>query len=590
MLSPVMFETGSRPHPPRDLYRAYLAQSDIFVGIYGASYGWIATGEEISGLEDEYRLAEGMPRLIYLTDSHGPRQARLDELIDRIRERDDVAYVTFNDPEELGQLVARDLAVLMSERFDRADQSIDESADALPASLDSFVGRDEDTDALESLLRAGRDRLITLTGPGGVGKTRLALAAAARAADGFRGGACFIDLAPLRDPAGVVPQIASSLGVMDVGDGRLEQRVADTLRARPTLLVVDNFEHLLSAGPQLARLLVSASGAVIVATSRVALGLAGEHRVEVRPLAMGAEASPDAFGAAERLFLDRATAAGAVIGEEDLHDIRAVCQALDGLPLAIELAAARTTLLAPAELRERLASGTEVLPAAGADRPDRQRTLAHTIDWSVALLDEESRAVFDALGVFDGGFDLAAANAAVGGDALEPLSRLVDASLVVRESAGRSSRFSMLTTVRTASMERASAAQTTAALADRHAAYFLEVARHAGRLLYGPEGVATIARLRADQENLRKCARTLLDHRRADDLVRLASGLFTYWWVVGRQEEVRAWMRELREQGTLTDRVLGSPLFHRVDSVRRRRPLRSPARLAGQCRRISGQR
>jgi predicted ATPase len=563
MLSPVMFETGSRPHPPRELYRSYLRQSDIFVGIYGASYGWIAPGEEISGLEDEYRLAEGMPRLIYLTDSHGAREARLDALIDRIRERDDVAYVTFNHPQELGELVARDLAVLVSERFDRTGLgTVPTPDDALPSSLDSLVGRDSDVESLESLLRGGRDRLVTLTGPGGVGKTRLALAAAARAADGFPGGAHFIDLAPLRDPADVMSQIAASLGATDVGDGRLEHRVGSALRTRPPLLIVDNLEQVLPAAPQLAHLLVAAPGAAILATSRVALGVAGEHRIEVQPLTTGVDGSRDGIGAAEQLFLDRAGAAGATTGELDLDDIRAVCRTLDGLPLAIELAAARTSVLTPAELRERLAAGTDVLPVAGPDRPERQRTLARTIDWSIDLLDDEARAVFDALGVFAGGFDLAAATAVVGGDALQPLSRLVDASLIVRETDGRSSRFSMLTTVRAASIHRAAEAGSTVTLADRHAEHFLAVARREGRLLYGPEGVETIARLRAEQENLRTAARTLLDRHRADDLVRIASWLFTYWWVVGRQGEVRAWMRELWERGPLAGRTRAWALYY----------------------------
>ena len=562
MLSPVMFETGSRPHPPRELYRAYLAQSDVFVGIYGASYGWIAPGEEISGLEDEYQLAESMPRLVYLTQSHGPREPRLDALIDRLRERDDVAYATFRHPQELGELVARDLAVLVSERFHRTGVSGGSTPDdALPSSLDSFVGRDSALETLQSLLRDGRDRLVTLTGPGGVGKTRLAVAAAASAADGFPGGAHFIDLAPLRDPADVMSQIAASLGVIDVGDGQLEDRVASALRTRQTLLIIDNIEQVLPAAPQLAHLLVVASGTVIIATSRVALGVAGEHRIEVQPLTIGVDGSPDEIGAAERLFLDRARAAGAAIAEQDIDDIRAVCQTLDGLPLAIELAAARTSVLTPAELRERLGDGTGVLPVGGPDRPERQRTLARTIDWSVDLLDHEARAVFDALGVFVGGFDLAAATAVVGSDALQPVSRLVDASLLVRETAGRSSRFSMLTTVRAASMDRAAEANRAANLSDRHAEHFLEVARREGPLLYGPEGVATIARLRVEQENLRTSARTLLQRRKADDVAILATSLYIYWWVMGRQGEVRTWMRELYEQGALADRTRAWALY-----------------------------
>ena len=564
MLSPVMFETGSRPHPPRELYRAYLAQSDIFVGIYGASYGWIAPGEEISGLEDEYRLAEGMPRLVYLTAAHGPREARLEALIDRIREHDDVAYATFDDPAELGELVAHDVALMIGERFDRAHAAdATHEADILPAPLDSFVGRQHEVETVRSLLHERRDRLVTLIGPGGVGKTRLAVASAAAAAATFPAGVHFIDLTPQTDPSLVISAIAAALGVIDVGDGRLEHRVASVIGERPTLLVIDNLEHLLDAAPQLVRLLAAAPGAVVLATSRVALGVAGEHRFEVRPLAIRGE-DPDAaaVGPAERLFLDRAAAAGGgELDGSDLPHIRAICRALDGLPLAIELAAARTRLLTPAELSERLGRGIDVLPAAGPDRPERQRTLARTIDWSIDLLDEEARTVFDALGVFSGGFDLDAASAVVGHDALDPLARLVDASLVVHETAGRSSRFTMLTTVRAASVERAAAQGRASALADLHAAHFITVARQEGPRLYGPEGVDTLWRLRADSENLRAAARTLLDQGRAEELAVVARRLFPYWWATGRQGEVRAWMRELLATRSLEGRARAAALY-----------------------------
>ena len=564
MLTPVMFELGSRPHPPRDLYRAYLAQSDIFVGIYGASYGWIAPGEDVSGLEDEYSLAEGMPRLVYLTGGYGPRDGRLEALVDRIRSRDDVSYATFRDPAELEELVARDLALLIGERFDRshaADPA--RKGEVLPAPVDSFVGRQVDVEAVGDLLRSQRDRLVTLIGPGGVGKTRLAIASAAGAAEAFAAGVHFIDLTPVRDDALVIPAIASSLGVIDVGEGRRAEGGAWAFGARPTRLVVDNVAPGPVAAPQLARLLAAAPGAVILATSRIALGIGGEHRYEVRPLAIHDDrADAAAPGPAEQLFLDRARAAGAAgLENGDLDDIRAVCRALDGLPLAIELAAARTRLLTPSELRERLERGMDVLPEAGPDRPERQRTLARTIDWSVELLDDEARDAFDAIGVFSGGFDLDAASAVIGHDALEPVARLVDASLVVHETAGRSSRFTMLTTVRTASLERAAAAGTTSTLADRHAAHFIAVARQQGPKLYGPGGVDTLWGLRADHENLRAAGRTLLDQGRAEELEVLAWRLFPFWWASGRQGEVTAWMRELLARHPLEGRARASALY-----------------------------
>jgi len=190
-LVPVMVEPGARPHPPRNVYRAYLAQSQVFVGIYWQSYGWVAPGEQMSGLEDEYRLSAGMPRLIYVKSPAPDREARLAEMLNRIKDSGDVSYQLFSDPEELQSLVQNDLAVLLSERFEMAHagagQAQEVPASALPAPATPLVGREREAEAASELVLREGVRLVTLTGPGGVGKSRLALEVARRHVPAERG-------------------------------------------------------------------------------------------------------------------------------------------------------------------------------------------------------------------------------------------------------------------------------------------------------------------------------------------------------------------------------------------------------------------
>jgi hypothetical protein len=230
-LAPVMFELGARPHPPRELYRAYLAQSDIFVGLYGERYGWVSPGEEVSGLEDEYRLAPPeLPKLVYFKEG-GNREPRLAELIDRIRADDRVSYAYFTDADHLAELVRGDLATLLAERFtfvaDAADAGAGpppwmEGATAVPAALTAIIGRERELDAVTGLLADEDVRLVTITGAGGIGKSRLAIEAATRVTGEFPDGTAFVGLAPVSDPALVPGAIAAALGIRDLGDGSLD--------------------------------------------------------------------------------------------------------------------------------------------------------------------------------------------------------------------------------------------------------------------------------------------------------------------------------------------------------------------------------
>ena len=295
-LAPVMFELGARPHPPRSLYRAYLEQSDIFIGVYWESYGWVAPGEEVSGLEDEYNLAPNIPMLIYVKRSE-QRQDRLDSLLDRIRSDDHASYVAFDDAEELAALITSDLATLLAERFDEGSRRRSvapavapdvASSEFLrpPAPLTRLMGRVTEVQQVVNLLTTEERRLVTLTGPGGIGKSRVAIAAARDVEPWFPDGIAFVDLAPIEDSALVVSAIASALGIRDAGDEPLLSKVTRALDGRRVLLVLDNVEQVVDAAADLSTLLGSSSVSML-ATSRIPLRIDGEQNVPLRPLPSG---------------------------------------------------------------------------------------------------------------------------------------------------------------------------------------------------------------------------------------------------------------------------------------------------------------
>ena len=258
-LAPVMFELGARPHPPRQLYRAYLQQSDVFVGVYWQEYGWVAPGEEISGLEDEYRLApQEMPKLIYVKQP-AQREERLEALMARIRSDDTASYKPFSTAEELAELVVADLATLLAERFDssRADTAhfaVASPAEDIPAPFSNAVGREREVTTLLAWLREDSRRLVTLVGPGGIGKSRLAIEVARNVGDGFDR-VTFVSLAQVSDPEELLGTIARKLGARDVGDAPLSEQLGIARAGRRDLIVLDNFEQIVDSAPDVVSLL-----------------------------------------------------------------------------------------------------------------------------------------------------------------------------------------------------------------------------------------------------------------------------------------------------------------------------------------------
>ena len=346
--------------------------------------------------------------------------------------------------------------------------SLDARPHNLPVQPTPLIGRQHEIEAVRALLARQDVRLVTLSGPGGTGKTRLSLQAAADSIDDFQDGAFFVELAPISDPALVVPAIAQVVGLQDVGGRTDLNALVDFLRDRRQLLLLDNFEQILAAAPIVADLLGAAPGLKVLVTSRAVLRLRGEHELPVPPLGLP---EPEHRSLAQELasypaivlFSQRATAArpGFALTDENALAVTDICRRLDGLPLAIELAAARVKLLAPQAMLARLERRLPLLTGGARDLPERQRTLRDTIAWSYDLLDESERRLFRRLAVFVGGCTVEAAEAIgsvdgePGADVFDGIASLVDKSLL-RQHDGPDGepRFTMLETIREFGLEQ----------------------------------------------------------------------------------------------------------------------------------------
>jgi predicted ATPase/class 3 adenylate cyclase len=751
-LVPVWYESGARPHPPRSVYRAYLDQSQVFVGIYWQRYGWVAPGMTISGLEDEFRLAAGKPMLLYLKRPAPDLEPRLAEMIEGIRAAGTVSYRTFGTPRELERLLADDLAVLLSESFAGAEVSTEASPGGLPKSAEadlpagtvtflftdiegstrlwetvpeamevalerhdrlvsdvigehggvvvtsrgegdsffavfasavsaveaagacqlalggeawpegaslrvrmglhtgearargsdridhapvnrcarvkaaahggqvlvtsttrglvegrlgggfglkrlgefrlrdlaepeliyqlthadlpadfppirtlaartidlpvpvsSFIGREQELDQATAAL--GQARLVTLTGPGGIGKTRLAVAIGERLGDRFAAGVVFVPLAAVTDPTLVLDGVARAVGADIGGAGSPLQILAEWVGGDRWLLILDNLEQVVSAAGDLGELLARCPGVAILATSRTVLGLAAEREYPVPPLPLPADAdaaSADELEAAPAvaLFVDRARAVhpGFTLTEGNAAAVVEICRRLEGLPLAIELAAARTRLLDPAALLARLAASLDALGTGAVDLPERQRTLRATVEWSVGLLDDGERSLLETVAVFSDGWTIEAAAqvAELAEDrALELLEALARHSLIQLDlSTGPGPRCAMLETVRAFVAERLAVRPDAAEVQRGHAEYFRALAGQADRPLRGAGQNEWLARLEAEAQNLAATVRWHLTFDPAP-LPHLFRILYPFWFLRDRQAEARPWVDQL---------------------------------------------
>ena len=749
-LSPVMFEMGARPHPPRDLYRAYLEQSDIFIGIYWQLYGWTAPDMEISGLEDEYRLSGDKPKLIYIKSAAPEREPRLKELLDRVQS-DGVSYKPFSTAAELRGLIQDDLAMLLTERFDqgraprvsavaspselptgavtflfsdiegstqlasalRSDYSdllqaqrgilrdaygkhrgreiraegdsffavfaspkdalgaavegqrglsahhwpesapvrvrmglhtgeasatgagyegieVNRAAriaaaahggqvlmsgctwallkddqptgvelrdlgehrlkdfpgpehiyqvaiDGLPADfpalralaatpsnpplaatptnlttqLTRFIGRERELE--ETKARLLKARLLTISGAGGLGKTRLSIELAASVSDVFNAGVWFIELAGLSDRSLVPHAVATVVGLRESANEALEVTLSRHLGSLRALIVLDNCEHLVEGCAQLVQVLLQRCPVLtVLATSREVLEVPGEVVWRLSPLALPEAERSDAVeellrSEAVALFVDRATLADPSfrLDQQNAARVAGICSRLDGIPLALELAAARIAVMSLEDLASRLEDRFHALRGGSRTAAPRQQTLRATIDWSHELLTDVERALFRRLSVFAGGFGLEAAEAVCASadldkdDIVDVLARLVDKSLVNSgDRSGGRTRYRILETIREYATERLSQAGESSGIRRRHAEFYLRLAEEGERALRGAGQSEWLRRLDQELDNFR-AALAWAEEEDPGLGLRLAADLVGYWFTRGVVREGR---------------------------------------------------
>ena len=564
-LTPVLFELGAQSHPPRELYRAYLAQSDIFIGLYWQRYGWIGPGMDISGLEDEFRLSGSMPRLLYIKTPAAQREARLTAMIHELESKGTVSYRSFRTPRELGQVVRADLAVLLSERFATGDSRTAPASSpsngvrrlprSLPVPSTSLIGREQDVGEISKLLGTAEVRLVTLTGPGGIGKTRLAIAVGARLEGPDSQRVIFVPLASIARPELVLPHVAAAISASLEGARPAVDVVAEKLGDAPTLLVLDNLEQVIAVGADLDQLLSRCPRLKILVTSRTVLRLRAEHEYRVGALTVPRfERRPTleelASLPAVQLFADRASAVryGFSLTPENASAVVEICRRLDGLPLAIELAAARVRLFEPEALLERLGKSLNALGTGPTDLPERQRTLRATVEWSIELLDDAEREMLATLSVFAEGWTIQAAvhvSNLPEERTLDLLDALARHSLNSVDATNAQPRFRMLSSIREVAAERLAASADRADVERRHAEYFAALVENAD---WPAERQAEWAqRLRAEEENLGVAVRWFLNHdlRPLPHMFRI---LWLFWQMRDRMPEGRAWIQELRRR------------------------------------------
>ncbi|MFL5759217.1 MAG: ATP-binding protein [Thermomicrobiales bacterium] len=439
----------------------------------------------------------------------------------------------------------------------------------LPAPLTAFVGRERELAGLRALLARRDVRLLTVTGPGGVGKTRLAIEAARELADDFAAGVRFVPLAPLGSPDLVLPTIARTLGIGESHHGGILRDLSEQIASTELLLVLDNVEHLLAAGPDLVLLLAACPALTLLITSRAALRVSGEHEFAVPPLPLPVERGTWTFeqiaaSDAVRLFVERAEAvqAGFRLTPANAWDAAEICRRLDGLPLAIELAAARVKVFPPRALLARLERRLPLLTGGPREAPARLRTMRAAIAWSHDLLDADEQRLLRRLAVFVGGFTLDAA-IAVAGDGpfpeeavIEGISSLVDESLLLPAATGDAAkddpgepRFGLLEIVREFALDELARVGEEDAVRRAHAEYFRALAERAEPELRGAGQVAWIARLETELPNLRAVLDWSLAGGDVETGLRLAGALCWFWFLRNHVAEGRAWFDRARATG-----------------------------------------
>ena len=436
--------------------------------------------------------------------------------------------------------LARDLAAVRDRLADAPARGPEPRPNNLPVQRTAFIGREHEATGLCQLLSRVDVQLVTLTGPGGIGKTRLALQVAGEIADQFPGGVCFVALSAVGERGLIAPTIAQAVGVRETGNTSPQESLIEYVGGlrQPMLLLLDNFEHLVSAAPFVAQLLTTGPKLKVVVTSQAPLHVYGEHEFSVPPLALPDPKSIPPLEVLSRLpaialFVERAQAVKHefTLTKENAPAVAAICSRLDGLPLAIELAAARIKLLSPSAMLTRLESRLNLLTGGARDLPTRQQTLRNTVDWSYGLLNGAEQTLFRRLSVFTGGCTLEGVEAVcdtkgdLGLDVLDGMASMVDKSLV--QQVDKETRFFMLSTIREYALERLAENDDESATRRAHAAYYLVLAEE------GAEDIAAhpewLDRFEVEHENFRLAIDYLTRTGDADWGLRIGAALFRFW-------------------------------------------------------------
>lgn len=575
-LTPIFFEAGARPHAPRDLYSAYLEQSHIFIGIYWNSYGWVAPGAEISGLEDEYKLCGNKkPKLIYVKSSDA-REEKLKQLLMVIQDSDTACYQKFNDAEELKSLIENDLSVLMSESFENAlfrdqiqakDNILEQIQKEkgkrieLPIIKSEIIGRDSDMKNISEMIAKPSVSLVNILGAGGTGKTTLSVHVAHKLKDNFTDGVLFISLAAVTDPKLVASTIAVVLEIQDSGKTSVEQTLTDYLFDKNMLLVLDNFEQIVEASNVISDIINKCPYIKIIVTSRATLRVRGEHIYQLSPLETPGEEnniSEDKFihYPSVELFITRAKEVNQnlQLTEENKTAISAICNRLDGLPLAIELAASRTKLFQPAALVKRMDKLLDIMDKGQRDLPERQQTLRNTIEWSYNLLDEESKRVFRILGIFKRSWTLEAADAVINSgsntvfDVEDVTENLSDVSLIkpVLVSHSDEPRFNMLQTVHEFANEMLDASDEKVQMQISYARYFLSFFSAADLDASGVNTEAWMDKMEYEHQNIRAAFYIFLENEMYEEAWKFFYLMVHYWMYRGGFSEALQWIKDAK--------------------------------------------
>ena len=432
----------------------------------------------------------------------------------------------------------------------------------LPVAATPLIGREAEVAAAVGLLARAEVRLVTFTGPGGTGKTRLALQTGAELQANFEDGVCFISLAEMTDPGLVLTTIALRLGLRESSGQPLQENMRVYLQDKRLLLILDNFEQVMGAARDVSTLLGLAAGLKVLVTSRVLLNLSGEHEFAVPPLGLPENSeTPDADSAARsaavQLFVQRAQAAQAAFAltGENAPAVVELCRRLDGLPLAIELAAARVKLLSPQAMLARLGNRLGLLTGGARDLPARQQTLRQTIDWSYHLLEADASKLFARLAVFVGGWSLEAAEAVCNaggdlGDVLASLETLMNSSLVRREeNRDGEVRFRMLETIRAYALEQLAENGEAAQAGELHAQYYMQECSRIGFRIYTREALHWLAWIGEEHDNLRAALLWCLEPgNNVQAAVPIVGLVFWFWYRRGHLREGREWCRRVLEK------------------------------------------